>query len=77
MEWINVTERLPEICETVLVYGHRIGSGHNFVRTAEFSSLTGSSGHGYEFIENIYGERDVIIVSHWMPFPDPPIDKNT
>ena len=66
MQWVSVTERLPEINQQVLV----LGTNPNIVTTGYihkyghwiWSSLNGST-HKADHIYKI---------THWMPLPEPP-----
>ena len=57
--WIPVTERLPSIDETILVYDGDVGTGIFY------------KGAFQTFDENGY-PFEISGVTHWMPLPQPP-----
>ena len=58
-EWIPVTERLPSIDETILVYDGDVDTGIFY------------KGAFQRFDENGY-PFEISGVTHWMPLPQPP-----
>lgn len=78
MEWIKVTERLPDLEENVLLFDkwkskdgtinedQRIGYLREFTtRKSKDGTVHSCEWGGTEFSFNI---------THWMPLPTPPID---
>lgn len=68
MEWISVSNVLPEKDISVLIYGKdvNIGTGYLWECRGELFWSTDS-----EDLWSIFrNENDII--SHWMPLPDPP-----
>lgn len=68
MEWIKVTDRLPEFDTEVLVFGE------GKVEKANLKSYsTSSSGIDCCWVDK---HDDVwwIVITHWMPLPEPPKD---
>lgn len=63
-EWISVKERLPEIDEQVLTYEEgypRLPIKTNYILNNYLNTFA-------------YGNMNKI--THWMPLPNPPEDKN-
>lgn len=61
IEWISVKDRLPESCETVLIYS----ANERFVSTGYYWSA--------EKRWNQIGNRFLLFtITHWMPLPEPP-----
>lgn len=60
-EWISVKDRLPEIGKKVLAY--RPSMYYEFIQTIY---------HGSEMWENGYDIKGDMVITHWMPLPEPP-----
>jgi hypothetical protein len=61
MEWIKVSDKLPEFSRTVLLYWNEvicIGSCEEY-------------GDGYQFTDG-HIDDTYDYVTHWMPLPEPP-----
>ena len=79
MEWINVSERLPDYDETVIVYGQRklsqpvMGVNPDIVTIGSRIEIKGS---GLEKQRDRYVDknefRQMNYVTHWMPLPNKP-----
>lgn len=65
-KWIPVTERLPEQFSSVIV----------FRKTKTYSMLHYSSALGFHFYDSEWGDVTVDNVTHWMPLPEPPKEKD-
>lgn len=61
-EWISIEDRLPENDEPVLVYKARCNDAYANMETAYFD---------YGRWMGVVGEN----VTHWMPLPAPPTEK--
>ena len=68
IEWIPVTERLPEEVGRFLVYGNRGG-----IYTAEFRKF-GDFGGEYPHWHKLNSKSHYCEPTHWMPLPEPPAD---
>ena len=64
--WIPVTERLPEVDLRVLTFARFKGDGSWFM---DISSFSGVTNHG---IPTFWGYGEGMVVTHWMPLPEPP-----
>ena len=60
-EWISVEERLPETYEDVLLWNDEVDVGY----------LTSAEGERWW----LYSDREPDFVTHWMPLPDGPKEK--
>jgi hypothetical protein len=71
MEWIPVTQRMPEPGQTVLCYWPRTDSGPlegwQFATAQCWPGSSVATWHNPEDDEDDYAEP-----SHWMPLPPPP-----
>lgn len=71
-EWIDVNERLPEKAETVLCYCKNTST--------ELGTMTiGSCDKGWFLQYEVGGTsypHHYWKVTHWMPLPEPPKEKN-
>lgn len=71
MEWISVKDRLPNDCESVLLYskGFDIISGY---------LVYDLDGEPIRYTVNDWDESESTVsldsVTHWRPFPEPPKD---
>ena len=65
-KWIPVSERLPEQHSSVIVYR----------KTKRFSMLHYSNALGFHFYDSEWGDVTVDDVTHWMPLPEPPKEKD-
>lgn len=63
MEWISVKDRLPEIGEKVLAY-----------RPSMYYTVVQTIYYGVEGWENGYDLSGNMVITHWMPIPEPPKD---
>jgi hypothetical protein len=75
MEWIKVKDRLPEFGEEVLLacVGNRFGT-----RSIYIGYLDNIRKSGPVFIEQTSDDDDLTDnnkITHWMPLPDLPDDK--
>ena len=66
-EWISVEERLPKEMQEVLVY-----RGHHSGLTNTYTYL---GNHGWEDDHGYWGRTDDEGITHWMPLPAPPTEK--
>ena len=69
MEWIDIRERLPEEGVPVLLYGiiyTRGGNEYKYIREGVRENNNYQDGYCIEWIHG---------VSHWMPLPEPPLNK--
>ena len=57
MEWISVEDRLPDFYYDVLIC---------------YEKNRVSVGHFYIDTNRWYSRTQEVIVTHWMPFPEPP-----
>lgn len=57
-DWISVKDKLPTLCEEVIVY---FSSGRVTVSEMFYS--------GNFSLEGLYG-----VVTHWQPLPEPPVE---
>jgi hypothetical protein len=65
--WIPVTERLPEIYKTVLVYRENLSVSGGYM-SLEF--LTTGFGYTPQWSNDLQTWKSK--VTHWMPLPEPP-----
>lgn len=68
--WIPVEERLPEVDLKVLTFARFKGDGSWFM---DISSFSGVTNHG---IPTFWGYGEEMVVTHWMPLPEPPKEEN-
>ena len=68
--WISVTERLPEIYKTVLVYRENLSVSGGYM-SLEF--LTTDFGHATQWSNDLQTWKSK--VTHWMPLPEPPTEE--
>lgn len=61
MEWISVDDRLPDMHKDVLCYAHDCGESYQTTGACIFDNGT-----------FVGWESQPLIVSHWMPLPEPP-----
>jgi hypothetical protein len=64
MEWISVTDRLPDELSRVLAVTAERGITIAWCRRERLGDLV------WVTLDDCYGEN----VTHWMPFPEPPTD---
>lgn len=75
-EWISVKDRLPKQLDIVLVYGKHKGeknrsNNYELVDTATYYDWTNTNGGEGWYSPRFLSDYDE--VTHWMPFPEPPL----
>lgn len=65
-QWISVEERLPEENEKVLTFARFKHDGSWWM---DITSWTGVTNHD---IPKFWGYGEEMVVTHWMPLPEPP-----
>lgn len=66
-EWISVTEKFPEDCTNVLVYGQ-----HWKYRIAQLDFYAGNAKAWYQLDGGFIGHVNSSNITHWQPLPEPP-----
>lgn len=79
-EWISVDDRLPEVGDLCLLYKTYPEGSVFHCRADHFKRnfiLIGGLRYDNIFVsyENQYSNKGLDYITHWMPLPEPPIDK--
>lgn len=73
MEWISVTDKLPNDGETVLVVVRRYSAGFLPMSAVEMASYS----RDFDWVFDDAPVFGVIDITHWMPLPEPPKEEST
>ena len=68
-KWISVEERLPDVCDLVLVIAN--GKPEEHIELCDAVLIASYWGDG-GWIADGFDGWDNLKVSHWMPLPEPP-----
>lgn len=77
MNWIKITDRIPEVGSKILAFG--ILEGNLEIRQCKYEewdylSIGGSKGSSFSLLSSGCGCCDGVIenITHWMPLPEVP-----
>ena len=72
MDWISVTDRLPDNYQEVLIYPEAQFCGDRSTAFYECTEQTLSGKFIVNWEDSYQTYNDEVKPTHWMPYPDPP-----